>query len=139
MKRFLLLSVMAVALSGCVSEYPGGRVYDPYRDGYERRRVVVYQDRARPRPIYRDDRPNDRGPYRGPSDYDRRDDRRPSDRRPDYRDDGPARRDPAPSIGRGRVSEQTFRPRSETRPPRTSDVRPSAGGPRPYIPPVRPQ
>lgn len=62
MKRLLVLGAALLGLSGCVSDYP---VYDDY-PVYERSRpriydarpVVVYEDRYRPRPIYRD-----RDPY----------------------------------------------------------------------------
>lgn len=151
MKRFLLLGVIAIALSGCVSETSGRRGYDPYWDGYEARPVVIDRGRYRPRPVYRDDRPTYRepyrGPYRGPSRDDfraaRRDDDRRSDgrrfneRRSDVRDDGPGRRGPSTSIGRERIPEQSARAGSDLRPARAPGLRPS--GPRPYTPPVRAQ
>lgn len=154
MKRFLLLGAMALGLSGCVSDYPGGRVYDPYWDGYEQERIVIYNDRARPRPIYRDDRlyrddrPSYRGPYRNVSrdarrasrrDEDRRtDNRRSEERRPERSADGLGRRGSSAAISGEGVSESTARVPSQTRAQRTPDTRPSIG-PRPYTPPVRPQ
>lgn len=64
MKRFLLLGTIAVALSGCVSEYPSYGGYDAYGDGYRDRPAFVDRDHYRTRPSYRDYRRSDRGDYR---------------------------------------------------------------------------
>ncbi|WP_156369348.1 hypothetical protein [Aureimonas sp. Leaf324] len=86
MKRLLVLGAALLGLSGCVSEYPvydDYPVYEPRPRIYDPRPVIVYEDRYRPRPVYRD-----RDPYwRDDRRYGRYD-------RPRYRED------PRPYYGR---------------------------------------
>lgn len=146
MKRFVLLGIVILGLSGCVSEYPGG---DPYPSVYGPPVVGVYNDRSfnRPyRPPYYRDYRHDRGPSRGPG-YGHRRPPPPGFGRP------PNHGRPYPSVNR--PGPQPFQARNVSR-PRTGEqpsidarrafggnvVAPPANrppprrGPRPYIPPI---
>ncbi|WP_279478900.1 hypothetical protein [Aureimonas sp. SK2] len=162
MKRLLVLGFALVGLSGCVSDYPvydDYPVYEPRPRIYDARPVVVYEDRYRPRPVYRPGR----DPYwrddRRFGRYDRpryREDRRfydgPRDRGPRYdRPDRPRFDRPAPPPPRIAESPPVRNPRLDPPPPRAVEggqpgidvgrafggrAVPAAGGPpRPYIPP----
>ncbi len=160
MKRLLVLGAALLGLSGCVSDYP---VYDDYPVYerprprlYEARPVVVYEDRYRPRPVYRDPSWRDDrryGRYERPRI--REDDRRFYDRpvRPRY--DRPV--PPPPRYDRPERPERIARspPVYDRRldpppPPQAAGEQPPidvgrafggravegpASGPRPYIPP----
>lgn len=166
MKRLLVLGAALLGLSGCVSEYPvydDYPVYEPRPRIYDPRPVVVYEDRYRPRPVYRDRDPywrDDRryGRYERPR-Y--REDPRPYYDRPGY--DRPRRDYDRPERvgydrpGRpSRVAPPAYDRRNNPGPAGPALVRPAPGaqpeinagrafggralpapgsGPRPYIPP----
>lgn len=161
MKRLLVLGAALLGLSGCVSDYPvydDYSVYEPRPRIYDARPVVVYEDRYRPRPVYRDpywrddrrygryDRPRYREngrPYAGRPGYDRprRDYDRP-ERVGFERPSRPPRVAPSPPVYSGRNEPALVRPAPGAQPEISAGrafggrALPAPGsGPRPYIPP----